>query len=118
MILRFMEESEERRERLKAMRMEAAQTEVSGSVNTSTMAAHLSNPLVEGCLPVQEDSCVTPRFDFYTDPMAAFSNNKRRSKVGNQIQQDYLTPPSCIVTSMAGIPSSLSGSIILKTQLI
>lgn len=107
-----MEESEKRRERLKAMRMEAAQTKVSDTVDTSAMPGYLSNPLVEGSatLPVQEDSCVTPRFDFYTDPMSAFSSNKRRSKVGNQVQQDYLTPSSNsgYTATMARMSSSLS----------
>ncbi|KAJ9674030.1 hypothetical protein PVL29_023529 [Vitis rotundifolia] len=108
-----MEESEKRRERLKAMRMEAAQTKVSDTVDTSAMPGYLSNPLVEGSatLPVQEDSCMTPRFDFYTDPMSAFSSNKRRSKVANQIQQDYLTPSSNsgYTATMARMSSSLSG---------
>ena len=110
-----MEESEQRRERLKAMRMEATQTKVSITVDTFAMPGVLSNPLVEGSatLPVQEDSCATPRFDFYTDPMAAFSSNKRRI---NQSQQDYLSPPpsnSGDMATMARKSSSLSGSLAL-----
>lgn len=112
-----MEESEKRRDRLKAMRMEAAQSEVSDAVDTSPLPSYLSNPLAEGSatLPEEEDSCVTPRFDYYTDPMSAFSSNKRKSKVGNQIQQDYLTPPSYrgYTATMAQMSSCLSGSEIL-----
>ncbi|XP_022746018.1 protein SICKLE-like [Durio zibethinus] len=75
-----MEESEKRKERLKAMRMEAAHAEVSNKVETS--ASCLSNPL-SGTSPsstVQDNFCTTPRFDYYTDPMAAFSANKKRGK--------------------------------------
>lgn len=110
-----MDESEKRRERLKAMRMEAAQIKVSGTVDTSPMPGFLSNPLVEGSatVPVQEESCATPRFDFYTDPMSAFSSNKRRSMVRDQIQQDYFSPPSNsgYMATMARVSSSLSGSM-------
>ncbi|KAK3027036.1 hypothetical protein RJ639_041191 [Escallonia herrerae] len=85
-----MEESAKRKERLVAMRMEAAQATVdSGAVFNS-----LSNPLIEtsATRPVQEEPCVPQRFDFYTDPMAAFSGNKR-NKVINQIPQDTSTTP-------------------------
>ncbi|XVF41578.1 hypothetical protein PTKIN_Ptkin01aG0290800 [Pterospermum kingtungense] len=73
-----MEESEKRKERLKAMRMEAAHAEVSSNVEISTTPSCLSNPLSEtsSSSTAQGDFCTTPRFDFYTDPMAAFSANK------------------------------------------
>ncbi|OVA01848.1 hypothetical protein BVC80_9075g96 [Macleaya cordata] len=83
-----MEESEQRRERLKAMRMEAAEVEVSPNVHTSMPTGHLNNPLLESS-SVQERSPSAWRFDFYTDPMAAFSGNKR----GNSHM--YQTPPNC-----------------------
>ncbi|GAV66845.1 hypothetical protein CFOL_v3_10355 [Cephalotus follicularis] len=85
-----MEESVKRRDRLKAMRLEADQTEVSNNVETSVLPGSLSNPLIEPSetLSVQEESRVTPRFDFYTDPMSAFSANKTR----NQNRQDSYTP--------------------------
>lgn len=89
-----MEESEKRRDRLKAMRMEAAQADVSNTAATSLPPNCLSNPLVETSSTVAvEQSFSTPRFDFYTDPMAAFSGNKKRSTVPNQIYQNF-TPPS------------------------
>ncbi|XP_038990682.1 protein SICKLE-like [Hibiscus syriacus] len=64
-----MEESEKRKGRLKAMRMEA---EVSNDVEASAMPGFLSNPLTETPFTVQDDFGRTPRFDYYTDPMAAF----------------------------------------------
>ncbi|KAH6832012.1 hypothetical protein C2S53_000173 [Perilla frutescens var. hirtella] len=82
-----MEESEKRRERLKAMRMEAADAAVDANSDRSGLAsAGLSNPLVEGdsisSVPTQYFS---PRFDYYTDPMAAFSGNKRRDSINPQV---------------------------------
>lgn len=89
-----MEESEKRRERLKAMRMEASQAGVEHVVGNSAVPHHLSNPLVETSPipPLQNNA--PRRFDYYTDPMAAFSADKRGSKVSNQNSQDYFTPPS------------------------
>lgn len=72
-----MEESEKRRERLKAMRIEASQP--GATSETGSQLHHLSNPLVESP-SMQTNSQETPRFDYYTDPMAAFSNDKRMSK--------------------------------------
>ncbi|KAL0325721.1 UNVERIFIED_CONTAM: protein SICKLE [Sesamum radiatum] len=70
-----MEESEKRRERLKAMRMEAARAGVNTDSESSGLPSRgLSNPLIESettsASPLQYTS---PRFDYYTDPMAAFS---------------------------------------------
>ncbi|KAL6983121.1 hypothetical protein U1Q18_016516 [Sarracenia purpurea var. burkii] len=90
-----MEESEKRKERLKAMRMEALQPEVDNKASNSLESHHLSNPLIETS-PVpssQMNSHTVPRFDYYTDPMSAFSGNKRRNKVSNQNSQDYFAPP-------------------------
>lgn len=106
-----MEESEERRDRLKAMRMEATQAAASNTAATSVSPNCLSNPLVEtsSTVPV-EQSFVAPRFDFYTDPMAAFSGNKKRSTVPNQISQDF-TPPSVSRSHLAWhSPSSPYGN--------
>lgn len=73
-----MEESQKRRERLKAMRIEAADATVDADTDRSGLAsAGLSNPFVEGertSIPTQYFS---PRFDYYTDPMAAFSGSRR-----------------------------------------
>ncbi|XP_020235156.1 protein SICKLE isoform X2 [Cajanus cajan] len=74
-----MEDSEQRKKRLKEMRMQADQAEVSGGVEGSPMPGFLSNPLIEApsTMPSQDRSYAAPRFDYYTDPMSAFSSNKR-----------------------------------------
>ncbi|XP_065847846.1 protein SICKLE [Euphorbia lathyris] len=102
-----MEDSEKRRERLKAMRTEAAQADASSYVNASAASGFLANPLLES--PVQEVPYATPRFDFYTDPMAAFSAN-RRSGAGNQAAQEYFMPPSNSSSSAAQFSSPPPGS--------
>ncbi|KAL9172579.1 hypothetical protein ABFS82_03G056800 [Erythranthe guttata] len=88
-----MEESEKRRERLNAMRTEAAQTRETTHPHNSL--GGLSNPLIES-----ESASTAPlhhtsqRFDFYTDPMAAFSGSKRRNNISPQFPQTrYNTPP-------------------------
>lgn len=86
-----MEESEKRRERLKAMRMEAAQSGANNDVGISTQTQGLSNPLLESAA-TNQDPC-PQRFGYYTDPMAAFSGNKR-SKVSPNSTQEHLKPPS------------------------
>ncbi|XP_010259152.1 PREDICTED: uncharacterized protein LOC104598670 isoform X2 [Nelumbo nucifera] len=88
-----MEEAEKRRERLKAMRLEAAQSEDSCKVDSSTAQGYLSNPLIEPTATplAKENSHVVSRFDYYTDPMSAFSGNKRRSN-SNQMSQSYTSP--------------------------
>lgn len=85
-----MEESEKRRERLKAMRMEAAQ--VGGNTDSPSAQAGLSNPLIESETPAQ---CTSSRFDYYTDPVAAFNGSRRRNNISPQVSQGhYNTPPS------------------------
>ncbi|KAL2317613.1 hypothetical protein Fmac_031489 [Flemingia macrophylla] len=76
-----MEDSEQRKKRLKEMRLQADQTEVSGGVEGSAMPGFLSNPLIEApsTMPSQDRLYAAPRFDFYTDPMSAFSSNKRNN---------------------------------------
>ncbi|CAI9780479.1 unnamed protein product [Fraxinus pennsylvanica] len=88
-----MEESEKRRERLKAMRMEASRGGIDNIPASSGIVSHgLSNPLIEGETATPAN-CASPRFDYYTDPMAAFSANKS-SQVSHQApQQYYNTPP-------------------------
>ncbi|XP_059631249.1 protein SICKLE isoform X2 [Cornus florida] len=87
-----MEESVKRRERLKAMRMESSQAGSYNEVDDSAISHNLSNPLIETSVtpPVQH---AAPRFDYYTDPMAAFSSDKR-SKVSNQISPQHIRPPT------------------------
>ena len=107
-----MEESEKRRERLNAVRMQAAQSEFSINVASSSMPVSLSNPLIEtsATMAVQESSC-SPRFDFYTDPMSAFSDSKKNSKASNQNRPDYFTSPNYCGSPMAQFSPSLPGSL-------
>lgn len=91
------EESEKRKERLKAMRMEAVQAGPNCDAGDSMgVPRSLTNPLIESTaspsVPIELQA--PPRFDFYTDPMAAFSVNKRMSKVSHQNTPDYFMSPS------------------------
>lgn len=102
-----MEESEKRKERLRAMRAEAAHTDNSNNIGiTPAMPCYLSNPLIENsaAMPPQ-----TSRFDFYTDPMAAFSN-KRRNTISDQISSDHNPPPINSGPSMLRFPSPVPGN--------
>ncbi|KAL0351890.1 UNVERIFIED_CONTAM: protein SICKLE [Sesamum calycinum] len=90
-----MEESEKRRERLKAMRMEAARAGVNTDSESSGLPSRgLSNPLIESettsASPLQYTS---PRFDYYTDPMAAFSGS-RRNNTSHQVSQGHYNTPA------------------------
>ncbi|GAB2293501.1 hypothetical protein Dimus_027706 [Dionaea muscipula] len=77
-----MEESEKRRQRLQTFRTDADQVGHDGDEAGSS--SNLCNPLLETS-EVQE-SCTTPRFDFYTDPMAAFSSNRQRGTISISTQ--------------------------------
>ncbi|KAG6775953.1 hypothetical protein NC652_013996 [Populus alba x Populus x berolinensis] len=91
-----MENSEKRRERLKAMRsIAAAQAETSNNVETSAPPGLLAYPLLETptTLLAQGESSAIARFDFYTDPSVTFSAN-RKSVVGNLAARSYFTFPS------------------------
>ncbi|EXC52457.1 hypothetical protein L484_000896 [Morus notabilis] len=107
-----MEESEKRRERLRAMRHEAAAQSVNSDNNEApAMPCYLSNPLVEtsAAAPPPEQSHGTSRFDFYTDPMAAFSANKRRNNTSDPISSHHVTPPANSGSPMLRSPSPFSG---------
>ncbi|KAL5996284.1 hypothetical protein ACLOJK_026360 [Asimina triloba] len=90
-----MEESEKRLERLKALRAEAAQAQVSNTQNASTLPGSLSNPLLDPSIlpPLAENSPVATRFDFYTDPMSAFSGNKRWNSDNIRSPRAHFSPP-------------------------
>ncbi|KAF5480921.1 hypothetical protein F2P56_001624 [Juglans regia] len=103
-----MEDSAKRRERLKAMRMQADQAEVPNNSESSGMPGCLSNPLIETATMAVQESCA-PRFDFYTDPMSAFSDSKKSNKAGNQIRPDCFTSPSNSGSPMARFSPSLPG---------
>lgn len=108
-----MEESAKRRERLKAMREEASSlAAVCNSAEDRNVSHGLSNPLIEisATDPVQGESNASQRFDYYTDPMSAFSGNKRRSKVSPQTSQDHFIPPSNSVFFVMSVYFCLSFS--------
>ncbi|KAK7275847.1 hypothetical protein RIF29_16973 [Crotalaria pallida] len=95
-----MEDSEQRKKRLKQMRHQA---EVSGGGvggggggggEGSCMPGLLSNPLIE--TPSTMPSHPAQRFDFYTDPMNAFSSNKRNNSSGVHAAPDYYPPPNFV----------------------
>nr|XP_010932821.1 LOW QUALITY PROTEIN: protein SICKLE-like [Elaeis guineensis] len=82
-----MEDSAKRRQRLQAMRLEAEATSSSSSqslnssVPPSQPSPQLSNPLLDPP-PASESSPPARRFDYYTDPMSAFSGAKRKGGPG------------------------------------
>ncbi|KAG9132004.1 hypothetical protein Leryth_017207 [Lithospermum erythrorhizon] len=85
-----MEEAEKRSERLRAMRMQAERATSSQDTEGSLVVPpNLVNPLNESSAS-PASSPAAARFDYYTDPMAAFS---RRGKVGHQVPPTYHTPP-------------------------
>nr|XP_010917810.1 protein SICKLE isoform X2 [Elaeis guineensis] len=78
-----MEDSGKRRGRLEAMRLEAEAASSFQSLGSSSSlpsllpSPQLSNPLLY-LPPVAESSPPAPRFDYYTDPMSAFSGAANR----------------------------------------
>eukprot|EP00262_Sarcandra_glabra_P017739 TRINITY_DN6175_c0_g1_i1.p1 TRINITY_DN6175_c0_g1~~TRINITY_DN6175_c0_g1_i1.p1 ORF type:complete len:114 (-),score=23.78 TRINITY_DN6175_c0_g1_i1:171-512(-) len=106
-----MESSEKRSERLKAMRMEAAQAENFDSQSTSASPG-FSNPLIDpfGTSPVKENLPAVPRFDYYTDPMSVFSGTKRKTKDHSHDAPAYFSSPFGSGSPMTQLSSSHSGS--------
>nr|XP_043628654.1 protein SICKLE [Erigeron canadensis]XP_043628655.1 protein SICKLE [Erigeron canadensis] len=89
-----MEESAQRKERLKAMRMEASRGAATHNGGSDHSAVSLSNPLVESTANSNtQGHTFAQSFNYYTDPMAAYSGNKQSSKVSPQISQDYSSTP-------------------------
>ncbi|XP_020594179.1 uncharacterized protein LOC110034238, partial [Phalaenopsis equestris] len=74
-----MEDSAKRKERLQAMRMEASSSSGGPSPSFSTTNTPLSNPLIHPAGLVNENSPPSHRFDYYTDPAAAYSAVKRKT---------------------------------------
>jgi hypothetical protein len=113
-----MEDSEKRRERLKAMRsIAAAQAETSNNVETSAPPGLLAYPLLgtPATLLAQGESSAIPRFDFYTDPSAAFSSDRKRTATANQVARGFRPPNN--ISSMPQFSSPHPGRILLE-QLI
>ena len=105
-----MDDSEKRKQILKAMRMEAAaQNDCSEGSETSMNTGHLSNPLAEASTH-QQESCEAPRFDYYTDPMSAYSSFKRNKSP----KQQYISSPRHQVSPPAPqFPPSVPGDYFL-----
>ncbi|KAL6493110.1 hypothetical protein OROGR_032869 [Orobanche gracilis] len=92
-----MEESEKRKERLEAMRIEAAGTRAyTDSESPGLATGALSNPLIESeTASASPHHYTSPRFDYYTDPLSAFSASKRANNISPQVSQGhYGTPPT------------------------
>ncbi|CAF2027773.1 unnamed protein product [Brassica napus] len=102
-----MDDSEKRKQILKAMRMEAtAQNDCSEGSETSMNTGHLSNPLAEASTH-QQESCEAPRFDYYTDPMSAYSSFKRN----NTSKQEHISFPGNQMSPPAHqLPPSVPGT--------
>lgn len=104
-ILGYMEDSEQRRKRLKEMRLQADLAEDSGGGGGgegSGTQGILSNPLAEApSIMLPPDAA--PRFNYYTDPMNAFSSDKRNS-VNVRPAPEYLPPPPPFPLNFGGSP--------------
>lgn len=111
-----MEDSEKRKELLKAMRMEAAaqNNDDSTGPETSMNTAHLSNPLAETSTQ-QQESYDPQRFDYYTDPMSAYSSFKKNKTP----KQQYTSSPSYQISSpVPRFPPSVPGACFLILSLV
>lgn len=98
-----MEDSEQRRKRLKEMRLQADLAEDSAGGEGSGTQGILSNPLAEApSIMLPSDSA--PRFNYYTDPMNAFSSDKRSSDSVRAQAPEYLPPPPPLPLNFRGSP--------------
>lgn len=92
------------------MRVQADQAEVSGGVEGSVVPGFLSNPLMEApsTMPSQDKSYAAPRFDYYTDPMSAFSS--KRNNASTQAAPDNFPPSKFGGSPMAQYSSPHPGT--------
>ncbi|XP_058747795.1 protein SICKLE isoform X2 [Vicia villosa] len=102
-----MEDSEQRRKRLKEMRLQADLAGDSGGGGGggegSGTQGVLSNPLAEAP-SIMLPSDAAPRFNYYTDPMNAFSSDKRSSDNVRVQAPEYLPPPPPLPVNFRGSP--------------
>lgn len=82
-----MEDSEQRKKRLKEMRLQADRAQDSGGEGSSTPSV-LANPLAEDSSTVLSAD-TAPRFNYYTDPMNAFSDKR----IPVHVRPEHLPPP-------------------------
>ncbi|ERN14386.1 hypothetical protein AMTRI_Chr13g124040 [Amborella trichopoda] len=89
------ESSEKRRERLKAMRLEAEQTPnlPPQTFSSSSSSSSLSNPFNDLSATLCA-STQASRFDFYTNPVSAFSSMNRKGERYNDSNQHSLSAQS------------------------
>ncbi|PKA52425.1 hypothetical protein AXF42_Ash021179 [Apostasia shenzhenica] len=109
-----MEESTKRKERLQAMRLEASITSTAGpSPPSSSTLTPLSNPLVHPMSPVFNTTSPLQRFDYYTDPMAAYSAEKRKMVGGSGYvhQQPFSSPIRSLSPISYWTPRAVAGPI-------
>lgn len=103
-----METSEKRKERLRAMRLEA---EASHNDTTADVPGYLSNPLADGNV-AQEEPCAPSRFGFYTDPMAGFSADTKRCKAGDHFASNSFKHSDAGGLPVPRLPPPLSGTVL------
>ncbi|CAN4092365.1 unnamed protein product [Withania somnifera] len=99
-----MEESEKSKERLKAIREEAADggdnNEQQNSIG-GLLDHGLTNPLIETPSASSGKDDPRPRFDYYTDPISAFSANNKKNNLSPRVSQLCNTPPRPLDTGSA-----------------
>lgn len=95
--------------------MEAAQADVANYVETS-LPNHLSNPLVESSATLvgQSEPCTAPRFDYYTNPMSAFSAGKKKGKIEDQTVSDNHVPFHHDNSPATYVPSNFPGNFMFS----
>ncbi|MFS7925446.1 putative protein SICKLE [Helianthus anomalus] len=84
--------SQLREERLKAMRLEPSKEDATHNKDHSVFS--LANPLLDSTTNSETEVQTASRsFSYYTNPMAAYSGNKQRSRVSPQISQNISSTP-------------------------
>ncbi|KAJ0946027.1 putative protein SICKLE [Helianthus annuus] len=84
-----MEESTQRRERLKLMRLEASQEAAAAATynDDDPSTTSLSNPFLQSTTNPESQALqsVSQSFNYYTNPMAAFSGSRQPRPQSNYI---------------------------------
>jgi hypothetical protein len=103
-----METSEKRKERLKAMRVEAEEVEAChNGATSSAVPGYLSNPLAEDNA-VQKEPCVYRPYG----SLLFRASGTQRSQFGDQIASNSFKHSNTGASPMARFPSPLSGSTV------
>ncbi|KAF5816782.1 putative protein SICKLE [Helianthus annuus] len=92
-----MEESTQRRERLKLMRLEASQEAAAAATynDDDPSTTSLSNPFLQSTTNPESQALqsVSQSFNYYTNPMAAFSGSRQPRPQRSQINETLPSPP-------------------------